>query len=307
MSRLRISFVLAPLVALAAACGAASPADAPTQEGDVNGNAPAAPPGAKPAQDKAPAPATPAGKAPSCPYTGTPFDVSAFPTCLDGGRCIPEKAIPPDQLAFTSRLAKCPAGFCVPEKIVATQNMGLPKSCRSIAGGEGRCTSLVFPDLAAQKDNLPQDACDANERCAPCFDFLGKESGACSSVSCDKPKEPAKVFAACCATGGKNLGVCVPKASLPAIAASGLAQKECTSAADLCIPDQELDPKFVHPKCKASSLLGAYDGVCISNCVNKDFLTNLGTARGDCSAEAFCAPCKNPLTGAGTGAPGCAP
>ena len=305
MSRLRISFVLAPLAALAAACAAVTPNDA-AQEGDVAGSDPAPKPAAKPKAPDQP-PAAPAGKAPACPYAGAPFDVSPFPTCLDGGRCIPEKAIPPDQLAFTSRLAKCPAGFCVPEKIVATQGMGLPKSCRSIAGTEGRCTSLVFPDLAAQKDHLPQDSCDANERCAPCFDFLGKESGACRSVSCDAPKEPAKVFGSCCTTAGKSLGRCLPKASLPPEAASGLAQKECTSTADLCIPEQELDPKFVHPTCKASSLLGAYAGVCISNCVNKDFLTNLGTARGDCSAESFCAPCKNPLTGASTGAPGCAP
>ncbi len=41
--------------------------------------------------------------------------------------------------------------------------------------------------------------------------------------------------------------------------------------------------------------------VCISNCVKKDFLTGLGTAQGSCSGDAFCAPCKNPLTGAATG------
>jgi hypothetical protein len=305
VSRYRMLFALAPL-ALVVACTAAPIPDVAPED-----NATAAAP-TEPAADKSrpPAPAkppTPAPSGPTCPYTGAPFDVSAFPACLDGGRCIPEKAIPPDQLAFTSRLAKCPAGFCVPEKIVATQNNGLPKSCQSLAGIEGRCTSLVFPDLAAQKDQLPQDACDANERCAPCFDFLGKDTGACRSVSCDAPKTTAKPFPTCCATGGTDLGVCVPKASLPTVAASGLGQKECATATDLCVPQQELDPKFVHPACKASSLVGTYDGVCISNCVNKDFLTNLGTARGNCSAETFCAPCKNPLTGASTGAPGCAP
>jgi hypothetical protein len=303
--RIRMVLVLAPLAALALACTTAPPVEETEEEDatetdDAEPKAKPTPAGKKPGAPPAPSAAT-------CPFTGTPFDVSAFPTCLDGGRCIPEKAIPADQIEFTSRLAKCPAGFCVPEKIVATQNMGLPKSCRSLAGTEGRCTSLVFPDLAAQKDTLPQDSCDANERCAPCFDFLGKESGACRSVSCDAPKEPAKVFPTCCGTGGKSLGHCVPKASLPAVAASGLAQKECASATDLCIPDQEMDLAFVHPKCKASTLLGAYDGVCISNCVNKDFLTELGTARGNCSAESFCAPCKNPLTGAPTGAPDCGP
>ena len=295
--------VLAPLTILAAACASTAPLEEDAQ--DVGGVDPKTPSAGKPS--KPPSAEAPSPNSAACPYTGAPFDVSAFPVCLDGGRCIPEKAIPPDQVELASHLAKCPAGYCVPEKIVATQGRGLPKSCRSLAGGEGRCTSLVFPDLAKQKDTLPQDACDANERCAPCFDFLGKETGACRSVSCDAPKEPAKEFQACCSTGGKSLGRCLPKASLPPEAASGLAQKECTGATDLCIPEQEMDQTFVHPKCQASSLVGTYDGVCISNCVKKDFLTGLATGRGDCSAESFCAPCKNPLTGAPTGAPDCAP
>ncbi|CAN5918801.1 hypothetical protein BH11MYX4_BH11MYX4_04240 [soil metagenome] len=299
----RLTLVLVPLTVLAVACAAPPPVAEEEEAQDTDPTAPAKAT-KKPTSDP---PGKPAPTAPTCPYTGPPVDVSAFPACLDGGRCIPAKAIPPDQIEFTSRLAKCPDGFCVPEKIVASQNMALPKTCASIAGIEGRCTSLVFPDLAAQKDQLPQDTCDANERCAPCWDFLGKETGACRSVTCDAPKQPAKAFGTCCNTNGKTLGRCLPKASLPPAAASGLAQKECANAADLCIPEQEMDPKFVHPKCQASSLLGAYDGVCISNCVNKDFLTNLGTAQGNCSAESFCAPCKNPLTGAGTGAPGCAP
>ena len=301
----RKMFVFAPLAVLAVAC-AAVPTEEGTAEEEVVPGAEINP--TDPAATKDGGPKTPKTTTPTaCPYDGPPLDVSAFPVCGDGGRCVPEKAIPAENVEQTSRLAKCTGGYCVPEKILKAQGNLLPKSCRSIASLEGRCTSMVFPDIEKQKDQLPQDACDANERCAPCFDPLGKVTGACSSVSCDAPKEPGKPFPTCCGTGAATKGRCFPSASLPAVAASGLEKKECAAAADLCVPEEEIAEKFVHPKCAASSLLGAYDGVCISNCVKKDFLTNLGTARGNCGADSFCAPCKNPLTGAATGAPDCAP
>jgi hypothetical protein len=294
----------APLAALAAAC---SMPPAPVEaEGEVVDEGDPTVPGPKKEKGgttTTPKPTTPA----ACPYDGPPLDVSSFAVCGDGGRCVPEKAIPAENAEQTARLAKCTGGFCVPEKILKAQGLALPKSCRSIASLEGRCTSMVFPDIEKQKDQLPQDACDANERCAPCFDPLGKETGACRSVVCDAPKEPGKAFPTCCNSGGTSKGRCFPSASLPAEAASGLEKKECTAAADLCIPEEEIAEKFVHPRCSASALLGSYDGVCISNCVKKDFLTGLGTAKGNCSADSFCAPCKNPLTGAATGAPDCGP
>ncbi len=96
-------------------------------------------------------------------------------------------------------------------------------------------------------------------------------------------------------------------ASLPASAASGLSQRERAATTDRCVPAEEMAAGFVHPKCRASALIGSYAGVCISDCVKKNFLTGLSTSRGDCAPDTFCAPCKNPLTGAPTGAPDCGP
>lgn len=300
--RLRNLLALAPLSLVVVACAAPAMPEEQQEEDQTSEGDPTEPAGKN--DKKSTPPPAPGGQATTCPYTGPPLDVTPFPACGDGGRCVPDKAIPPDQ---QGRLAPCTGGFCVPEKILKAQGQYLPTSCKSFAGLEGRCTSRVFPDIEKQKDRLPQDACEANERCAPCFDPLGKETGACRSVTCDAPKEPFKAFAACCTSAGVSKGRCLPKSSMPPEAASGLEKKECPTSADLCVPEQELDEKFVHPKCTASSLLGSYEGVCISNCVAKDFLTELGTAKGNCSADSFCAPCKNPLTGASTGAPGCAP
>ena len=308
MSRYRALLIPAMLMAaLAPACSMAPE----TASGDPQTDAPA---DTDPGTGKAATPMTPAasGTTPtkpdqqsaSCPYTGPPIDVSGFATCGDGGRCVPSAVVPVDQ---RSRLAACSSGFCVPEKIIKAEGNLLPKTCKSIADGEGRCTSIVFPDMDAQKGSLPQDVCDANERCAPCFDPVdGKDTGACRSVSCDAPKTKATVFASCCTSGGTSRGRCVPTATLPAVAASGLDQKECDASA-LCVPQENLDPKFLPPKCTASGLLGNYDGVCISTCVKSDFLASIATSQGNCTTGHFCAPCKNPLTGGSTGAPGCAP
>lgn len=243
----------------------------------------------------------------TCPYSGKPIDVSTMKTCLDGGRCVPGAAIP---TAERARLAECAGGYCVPEKIISNKGLYLPKSCKSLIDGEGRCTSLVFPDLAKQKDALPQDVCDANERCAPCFDPLsGKETGACRSIACDAPKTTAKTFAPCCAKKGAPRGRCVEKSTMPPEGAKGLGQHECSDAA-VCVPN-ELIENAPPITCRASSvtgiLLGPYDGVCMSDCIPRDFLGQIGTARGNCQDGFFCAPCKNPLNGKATGAPGCPP
>lgn len=241
----------------------------------------------------------------TCPYSGPKIDVSGFAACGDGGRCVPSGFIPDDQKA---RLAACANGFCVPQKIIENKGLYLPKSCTSVFGGEGRCTSLVFPDLEKQKDSLPQDVCDPNERCAPCFDPHGTDTGACRSVACDAPKQPAKTFTKCCTSSGKPRGLCLPKSGLPAQAASGLGELECQKGVELCVPEEMMDPKYVPPKCTGQMpLLGDYDGVCMSDCIPRDFLGQLMTSQGSCTAGSFCAPCKNPLTQQSTGAPGCAP
>ncbi len=245
----------------------------------------------------------------TCPYTGTPLDTTPFAKCLGEGRCVPEDVVPKEQRA---RLAICETteggdGLCVPEKVVANKGLYVPKACTSIAGGEGRCTSRVFPDMEKQKDTLPKDVCEESERCAPCFDpMTGADTGACRSVECDAPKKPKVVLGECCKSAGKVRGRCLPVTMIPEANRSNLDVKECAGGeVERCVPAETLSPTYVPPKCTGRVFLKSYTGVCISNCVRKDFLTDIGTSQGDCSEDSFCAPCANPLTGEPTGAPGC--
>jgi hypothetical protein len=301
MTRLKVLFAFAAAASALVACAADPIQEAPNDEDDQTAQPqPASNAATPPKKDGA------GGAEPDkCPYDGPPIDVSPFPTCGDGGRCVPKGTIPEKE---RSRLAECPSGYCVPEKIIKSKGGAIPTACHGLAGAEGRCYSVVFPDIDKNKDHLPIDVCDKNERCVPCYDpVTGEETPVCHQVACDAPKEKKVVFGDCCGKPGATRGRCVPKSTMSADEASHLAQKECADKTDVCVPNEQLKDGYVPPKCTATALIGKYDGVCFSDCIPRDFFASIGTAKGSCGDGFFCAPCKNPLTGKSTGAPGCGP
>lgn len=241
----------------------------------------------------------------ACPYTGPPIvDVQTFPSCGDGARCVPASIVPAESAA---KLKTCASGVCAPEKSIAAGGQYLPKSCKSVANAEGRCLNVNIPDVEKQKASLPQDVCDQDERCTPCFNPLdGTETGACKTVSCDAPREPAKELTDCCIDDGVARGKCVPKAMVPPDRQSKLddGDENCIEGAELCAPKENLDPSFQAPPCFADNFFqGQYSGVCISDCIKLSFIEELGTSRGNCQKGFTCAPCER--NGQPTGAPGC--
>jgi hypothetical protein len=258
-------------------------------------------------QQQGPAAST-GGAAPTniaCPYTGPPIvDVKTFPSCGDGARCVPTTLVP---ATSAGQLAKCDQGLCAPEKSIAAGGQYLPKTCKSLAGAEGRCLNVVIPAVASQKATLPQDVCDANERCTPCFSPAdGKDTGACKSVSCDAPKQPAVTFKGCCEDDGVMFGKCVPKSMVPASSQDKLDDEGCVQGAELCAPKENLDPTFKPQTCTANNFFaGPYSGVCVSDCIDFSFIEAIGTSKGNCQDHFTCVPCER--DGQPTGAPGCPP
>ncbi len=249
----------------------------------------------------------PAAPAVKCPYEGPPLvDVTKFAACGDGMRCVPSSLVPP---ASAAMLKTCPTGVCAPEKSIAAGGNYVPKSCSAVAGAEGRCVNSNIPAIEAQKAQLSKDICDANELCAPCFSPVdGKETGACRTASCDAPKQPAKTFKACCESQGTSRAKCVPKAIVPPAQQGNLDDDDgtCQKNAELCVPNEMLQPNFKGPACNGSTFLtGSYSGVCLSDCLSFGFIQSLGISRGSCLKGFKCAPCTNPLSGKATGAPGC--
>jgi hypothetical protein len=241
------------------------------------------------------------GEAITCPFSGTPADVNRFPACGAGGRCMEAGLIADPRVA--ARLAPCAGGLCVPEVYVREKGQHLPKSCSSFAGIEGRCFSTVFRDVSEQEDFLDRDACNADERCVPCFNpATGAPTGACDTVSCDKAKNPPKPLADCCKVRNVGRGKCVPRTDVPLAFQERLSDRECTGN-DLCVPNENLDPNVKPVVCASSN----GKGVCVSNCLEFGFLEEIFLDQGSCRSDQTCVPCRDPGTGQPTNAPGCTP
>lgn len=246
-----------------------------------------------------------------CPFAGTPLDVSGFPECEKGARCVPEAQVVATVKDEQQRkmLATCDkgqgAGYCVPEKLLERKGKYTAPTCASVGGAEGRCLHTSIPFVSARSGFLPQDKCEGSERCVPCFDPVnGKETGACK-IGCDTgPTQPAKPFKDCCTNRGK----CVPQTAVPASLADRVAQKECAPT-ERCAPTEiaaggsAYKPKTCKPSF-AASLAGAETGVCLSDCLAFDgFFEGIAVTQEDCAANEKCAPCST-FSGP-TGAPGC--
>ncbi len=241
----------------------------------------------EPPSDDGPRPGAPA----ECPYKGTPIDTATFKqdSCGAGLLCVPKNLVPTAQ---QSQLSPCSSGLCAPKKSVQAAGMFLPKTCRSLANAEGRCLAAGLPAIAAQSA-LPRADCDADEKCAPCFDpITGKETGACTTVPCDKPVEPAKSFSKCC--GGK--GSCLPESLVPSGDRDNFDDEGCKEDVELCLPTELAASDLTKAApCKFNGLsvagiqvAGPFNGACISDC----FDTFPPPPQANCAGGTVCVPCS---------------
>ena len=242
-----------------------------------------------------------------CPHTGPPvLNPTALPACgTEGGAHCLGSALVPSSLQ--AQLATCSGGFCVPDSFIESGGNFIPPTCASLDGAEGRCLNVVIPQVAAQASQLPQATCAVFEKCVPCFSPIdGSKTGSCN-LSCDPgPTKPIVLFPSCCSENGTDEGRCVPTTIIPSTEQKNLGSDSCTSSTDLCVPSEMLNIATFKPTtCTANGfLVGAYTGVCLSSCLSFG-IQGIALAQGSCDSVHTCAPCKNPLSGAATGAPGC--
>jgi hypothetical protein len=251
------------------------------------------------------------GGAAMCPYVGPPvIDPTALPACAPacaGAHCLPASTVPTAQ---QSLLNACTAsggvpGLCAPDPLIATGGNFVPKTCTSVAGAEGRCLSTCLPSVAAEATLLPRDVCDANEKCAPCFNPTASDptapTGACS-LACDKPAKPPTILS--CPWTGPNVvepgafpacspacagAHCVPSSLVPASTQTLLA----TCDQGFCTPDPFVATggNFVPKTC--TSVAGA-EGRCLSTCLPSVAQQAALLPDDTCGANEKCVPCFNP-------------
>jgi hypothetical protein len=261
----------------------------------------------------------------TCPYSGPPvIDPTVFPDCspaCNGAHCVPASLVP---MADQSQLASCTSngqpGFCAPDSITSSGGEGVPPTCTSIAGAEGRCLSTCLPAIAAEASLLPQSTCAAGQTCAPCYDPVATDptapTGVCS-LACDKPAQPPTILTCpwtgppvidpttlpACDNGGCAGSHCLPAAEVPASVQSELAP--CNGNTGFCTPDPVISSgnNYVPPTCDPFPGSGA-PGRCLTTCLPA-VATEVAAGtlvQSTCSSGEYCVPCADPFTGASTGA-----
>jgi hypothetical protein len=251
-----------------------------------------------------------------CPYEGEPLiDPAVLPECdpaCGGAHCLPADFVSPAEQAL---LAPCPGGFCAPDTLIESGGQGIPPTCTSVAGAEGRCLSTCIPDIAAQAQFLPQDTCAAGEVCAPCYDPTADDptlpTGACE-LACDAAVDPP-VTLTCPWTGPPVLD----PATLPdcsptcggahcldaSLVPMSLQSQLDTCSGGFCVPDPliETGGNYAPPTCTAFPSTSA-EGRCLSECL-PDIQAQLADLQQDiCPSGERCAPCTDPFDGTDTGA-----
>jgi hypothetical protein len=209
-------------------------------------------------------------------------------TCCSGrGRCMPPQTTGSANLKPPRDSCESDA-VCVPSSL--TDARAIPKTCASVDGSEGRCTSTCLGRLTALID-LPTQGCAKDEVCTPCYDpITGNNTGACT-LHGDAPTQPMQRFERCC-DGDREIpaGVCVPP-KLSRGRAGDIFRRSPCKGDRVCVPTVELvDPDYQYPLCLSVTL-----GVCMPSCLfdplDALLFTSLLCDRGD-----VCVPCS-PLIG----------
>lgn len=254
---------------------------------------------------------------PAAPRRATPemcagkqdfIDPTKLRACPEG-RCVP-KALTDQSSGVDSDilagLSLCDDGtsYCVPDIIVRTGGLWLPKTCTSFSNAEGRCYPLFGP-VKVQEKNLPRDVCPESERCIPCFDpYTGERLPTCDTPCDPGPTKPPVVFAACLSGQGR----CVPQTVVgDGIRESLSFRRDTCTGEEICAPQSLLDRKSPPTKCETTGGLAAKKGpgVCVENVFSTVIKVGGGVAgvkQSTCANGFVCMPCSLDES-----LPGCSP
>lgn len=236
-------------------------------------------------------PARMASETTTCDSPFTTPDLATLEACGDGkGHCYEGKKSPIGNLP-----ACAGANVCVPDKVLTSGGKKL-KACTFFVGNKpGACVSLLIQDIEAHKNELKQDVCDPDERCAPCIDPTNdQDTGLCADMGVhEKPciGGEGQVADLCC----HGSGVCLNREGIPEDSRGDLDRETCAEG-QLCGPRSLVDGAPV--KCDIAGI----SGVCLDLCFAKMLQSTAPVTRAGCGPTEVCLPC---IIGSTQGMPGC--
>jgi hypothetical protein len=214
-------------------------------------------------------------------------DKASLKACGDGkGHCYDKTKVPiPDDQAVPCD-GGGPDDICVPDKMLFADGKALTKCKFALNDSAGACVSLMFKLVSENKDILTQDACDPDERCAPCVNPLdGSQTHLCDDGI--GPHQDACIggqgadLAACC----HGSGVCMTEEGAPPDQRANMQQEMCPDK-HLCAP-ASLAPGGKPVTC---DVLGI-SGVCLDLCFASMFQATTQITRSSCGPTEVCMPC----------------
>ena len=253
----------------------------------------------------------------------------------DAAHCVSSEGIPDDLDPLLGRCGADEMGVCLPDSfLTASAGFEIP-SCASVGGLPGACLSVCLAGVAENRDILPQDVCNSNERCIPCINPIdGQDLGICGPINCsllnegDPTSDAGEEYSAGEMNndmGGSNSeemagmqgsgplgappccdmqGSCLSPSIVPEEALEVLGECETSGGEQLmCVPNVMIDLSWTPEPCMGYIFIfNPYNGVCLPECL--DIPLEWTFDERPCPENFVCAPCRDP-SGTPTGAPGC--
>lgn len=261
------------------------------------------------------------------------FDVNIdeLESCCDedAAHCISSEGIPDELDPLLGRCGADEMGVCLPDSFL-TANAGYEiPPCASLGDLPGVCLSVCLAGVAENRDILPQDVCNANERCIPCINPIdGQDLGICGPIECsllneaDTPMSAGEEYVGG-STGEEMAGMpgsgplgaqpccdmrgsCLSPNIVPEEALEVLGECDTSGGEQLmCVPNVMIDLSWTPEPCMGYiAIFNPYNGVCLPECLEIPLEWTFDER--PCPENFVCAPCRDP-TGTPTGAPGCEP
>ncbi len=232
------------------------------------------------------------------------------------GVCLSAVSAPASQV---DRLAKCGKNMvCLPKNMALYGTRLLLQKCTSMIGLEGRCASLVLPEVKDQEAFLPRDVCAEDELCAPCYDpVTGEDTHICTLAPavCNAGPEDEPYVLECPYDGPAIVDIhklpacddcpgthCLPASRVPDEQKARLTECERPNGAPgYCTPDKSIEAgsMYVPRTCQTPNDM---EGRCLPPCLPTIKAQDYGIWQMDCPDGEVCAPCYDPRTLEDTGA-----
>ena len=205
-----------------------------------------------------PPPGGPSSPAVACPYTGPPLvDVTTFPACGDGARCVPEALVPPGSAAM---LKACATGlFARPRnRSRPAASTSRRRAARSPARMSAASTSTSRRSSCRKLNCRATPAMRASSARRASTRSTARRPARARASAAMLPSSPPRRSRPAATTRAPRARSASPRASCPQAGRQPRDTTHVSGGRRALRPERELQPVFEGPACNAALHHGSY-------------------------------------------------